>query len=113
MRKISSYIFKFIIFIILIFSTLVVSFCMQHRKIEIPMEGEVVVWKHGPSLIVKAILGPRREHIIISPKVDSLFYEPKYEKYLGQFPIDYKPKCFSDLTKEEYVRFESEYGNRS
>lgn len=112
-RKIGSFAFKIIIFLMLIFIALVVSFCMQDRKDEIPMEGDVVVWKHGASLIVKAILGPRREHVIVNPKVDSLIYEPKYEKYLGQFPIDYKPKCFSELAKEEYVKFESEYGNRS
>lgn len=66
---------------------------------DIPQEGEIVTWKQDPKLIVKAKLGPRREHI--PDRFDSEFYKPEREHYLGQFPIDYVPEKFPLLTREE------------
>ncbi|WP_367947490.1 hypothetical protein [Acinetobacter sp. BY484] len=58
-----------------------------------------MTWKQNPQLIVKAKLGPRREHI--PDRFDSEFYRPAREHYLGQFPIDYVTEKFPPITQEE------------
>jgi hypothetical protein len=74
--------------------------CMQK---EISQEGEVVTWKLTPELIVKARLGERRKHIPDTHcfRCESEFYRPEYERYIGQFPIDYQPKKFDKLDETE------------
>ncbi|WP_017394648.1 MULTISPECIES: hypothetical protein [Acinetobacter] len=69
----------------------------------IPQEGEVVTWKQNNHLIVKAKLGERRKHIVNEhcPKCERDFYKPEREHYLGQFPIDYKPEKFSEISVVE------------
>lgn len=77
----------------------------------IPKEGDVVTWKHNSELIIRAELGQRREHI---PETNcdrcEAGYEPEYELFVGQFPIDYEPEQFPKLTEDEYASFEAEYG---
>jgi len=75
-----------------------------------PQEGDIVVWKHNSELIIKAKLGQRREHVIVDPRTDHFFYEPEYEKFIGQFPIDYKPKPFPKFTEQEQIEFEADWG---
>ena len=75
------------------------SGCRQ--KPPIPKEGDIVVWMHSPELIIKAKLGQRREHVVSDPRLDHLFYEPEYERFIGQFPIDYKPIPFPKFTEAE------------
>ena len=84
---------------VLIMTTTVLWGCMPKKKLNIPQEGDLVVWKQNPQLIVKAKLGPRREHI--PDQFDSEFYRPAREHYLGQFPIDYVPEKFDSITQEE------------
>lgn len=62
-----------------------------------------MTWKQNPQLIVKAKLGPRREHIVDThcKRCEREFYRPEREHYLGQFPIDYVPENFSPITQEE------------
>ncbi|WP_145926236.1 hypothetical protein [Thalassolituus oleivorans] len=102
-RKIGA--FKFIIFLMLAFLALVVSFFMQEKEVVIPMEGDVVTWRFSPDLITRARLGQRRKHVVIHPEIDNLFYEPEYERFLGQFPIDYIPEQFPAFTVEEAAFF--------
>jgi len=78
----------------------------------IPKEGDVVIWKYSPELIIKAKLGQRREHVIKDSRTDHLFYEPEYERFIGQFSIDYQPVSFPKFTKEEQTAFEAEYGSK-
>ncbi|OTG86890.1 hypothetical protein [Acinetobacter sp. ANC 3832] len=73
--------------------------CFQRDKQEIPQEGEIVFWKQDLELIVKAKLGPRREHI--PSQFDYEFYRPAREHYLGQFPIDYVPEKFQPITQQQ------------
>ncbi|ATZ68343.1 hypothetical protein BSR56_13925 [Acinetobacter haemolyticus] len=78
--------------------------CMQKKEPPyIPQEGEVVTWKQNNHLIVKAKLGERRKHIVNEhcPKCERDFYKPEREHYLGQFPIDYKPEKFSEISMVE------------
>ncbi|WP_276669202.1 hypothetical protein [Thalassolituus oleivorans] len=109
-RKIGA--FKFIIFLMLAFLALVVSFFMQEKEVVIPMEGDVVTWRFSPDLITRARLGQRRKHVVIHPEIDNLFYEPEYERFLGQFPIDYIPEQFPAFTVEEAAFFLKQYGEK-
>ena len=77
----------------------------------IPKEGDVVTWMQNSSLIIRAELGQRREHIVDS-EMDPLIYEPEYEMFVGQFPIDYVPEPFPKFTEEERVAFEAEYAKK-
>jgi hypothetical protein len=79
-------------------SILWMSGCTDKPKI--PQAGEVVVWKWNDQLVFKARLGQRREHIVDThcPKCERDFYNPQYDRYLGQFPIDYVPEKFDNLT---------------
>ena len=78
----------------------------------IPEEGDIVVWKHNSALIIKAKLGQRREHVVSDPRTDHRFYEPEYEKFIGQFPIDYKPKPFPKFTEQEHIDYETAKRNK-
>lgn len=86
------------------------SGCRQ--KPPIPKEGDIVVWMHNPELIIKAKLGQRREHVVSDPRLDHLFYEPEYERFIGQFPIDYKPTPFPKFTEAERRDFTAEYKSK-
>ncbi|MDI1297948.1 hypothetical protein [Methylotenera sp.] len=89
----------------LMIAVLLTGACMRNDA-AIPKEGDVVTWKHNSALIIRAELGQRREHI--PNKIDNLIYEPEYERYIGQFPIDYVPEPFPKFTEEERVAFEAE-----
>jgi hypothetical protein len=78
----------------------------------IPKEGDVVIWKHSSELIIKAKLGQRREHVIIYPSLGDYDYEPEYEKFIGQFPIDYAPKPFPTFTEQERIAYETAKRNK-
>ena len=80
-------------------ATAMLTGCFSSEKAHIPKEGEIVVWKQNPQLIVKAKLGPRRQHI--PDQFDSEFYRPAREHYLGQFPIGYVPEKFAPITQGE------------
>ena len=95
----------------LIFAALFTSGCMQ-QEIDIPKEGDVVIWKHRPELIIKTKLGQRREHVAADARTDHLFYEPQYERFIGQFPIDYEPEPFPNFTEEEFAAFIAEYASK-
>ena len=86
-------IIKLTAFITITWMSIWMSGCM---KKEPPKEGEVVVWKWNEHLVFKARLGQRREHI--EGRFDSEFYNPESDRYLGQFPIDYVPEKFANLT---------------
>ena len=86
-------IIKLTAFITITWMSMWMSGCM---KKEPPKEGEVVVWKWNEHLVFKARLGQRREHI--EGRFDSEFYNPESDRYLGQFPIDYVPEKFANLT---------------
>jgi hypothetical protein len=78
----------------------------------IPKEGDVVIWKHSSELIIKAKLGQRREHVIVDARTDHLQYEPEYENFIGQFPIDYNPKPYPKFTEQERIAFETKYASK-
>jgi hypothetical protein len=84
------------------------------QKPPIPKEGDVVVWKHNSELIIKAKLGQRREHVIskADASTDHLFYEPEYERFIGQFPIDYDPKPFPKFSEAERRDFIAEHDSK-
>ena len=93
----------------LMIAVLLMGACMRKDPV-IPKEGDVVTWMQNSSLIIRAELGQRREHI--PRKIDNLIYEPEYEMFIGQFPIDYVPERFPKLTEEERVAFEAEYAKK-
>lgn len=76
--------------------------CTPKEKPYIPQEGDLVTWKQNPQLIVKAKLGPRREHIVDThcKRCEREFYRPEREHYLGQFPINYVPEKFAPITQQ-------------
>ncbi len=78
----------------------------------IPKEGDVVIWKHNSELIIKTKLGQRRDHVITDSRTDHRFYEPEYEKFIGQFPIDYQPKPLPMFTEQKRIAFETEWGSK-
>lgn len=83
------------------------------RSKPIPKEGDVVIWRHTPpELIIKAKLGQRREHVVADSRTDHLHYEPQYERFIGQFPIDYAPKPFPRFTEAERNAFLAEYASK-
>lgn len=77
--------------------------CKEQKKQDIYKEGEIVTWKFNDQLIIKAKVGPRREHIPDThcKRCEREFYRPSLEHYLGQFPIEYKPKEIPELTNIE------------
>jgi len=78
----------------------------------IPKEGDVVIWKHNSELIIKAKLGQRRAHTISDPRTDHRFYEPEYERFIGQFPIDYEPEPFLKFTEQEHITYEADHASK-
>lgn len=87
--------------------------CKPQEEVHIPREGDIVTWKQNDQLIVKAKLGPRREHIRYDgcEKCKREFYHPDREHYLGQFPIDYIPKKYLKITTEEAESLSLPYSN--
>jgi len=77
--------------------------CMQQGKKQDPYkEGDIVTWKINDHLILKAEVGERREHVVTrTPKGEAEFYRPQYERYIGQFPIDYQPTRFEKISESE------------
>jgi hypothetical protein len=86
--------------------TVLLGGCMQQA--DIPREGDIVTWRHNSQLIIKTKLGQRREHVNAHPRIDHLIYEPEYERFIGQFPIDYVPERFPKFTEAERSAFEAE-----
>lgn len=88
--------------------------CMQKEDVVIPKEGDIVTWRHNSQLIIKTKLGQRREHVITPSRegIDHLIYEPEYERFIGQFPIDYVPERFPKFTEAERIAFEAEDANK-
>jgi hypothetical protein len=82
----------------------------------IPKEGDVVIWSNkwnkDSELIIKAKLGQRREHVIVDARTDHLSYEPEYERFIGQFPIDYDPKPYPTFTEQERIAYETAKRNK-
>jgi hypothetical protein len=77
---------------------------MQQGKKQDPYkEGDIVTWKINDHLILKAEVGQRREHFLEnhSKRGEAEFYRPQYERYLGQFPIDYQPTRFDKISESE------------
>lgn len=89
--------------------------CMKKEKdqVYVPQEGEIVTWKQNDHLIVKAKLGERRKHIVNEhcPKCERDFYKPEREHYLGQFPIDYKPEKFPEISVTEAKKLPLPYSD--
>lgn len=80
------------------------KFACSIRLPPVPKEGEIVTWWINSNLIIKTKLGERRRHI---PKsTDKYYYEPMFERYLGQFPIDFIPEAFPKLTRAEFSALE-------
>ena len=77
--------------------------CMQQEKKQDPYkEGNIVTWKINDHLILKAEVEERREHFVThNERVEREFYRPQYERYIGQFPIDYQPTEFDNISEEE------------
>lgn len=77
--------------------------CMQQDIKQDPYkEGDIVTWKINDHLILKAEVGERREHVVTrTPKGEAEFYRPQYERYIGQFPIDYQPTRFEKISESE------------
>ena len=97
--------------IFLMVTVLLTGGCMQQQEADIPQEGDVVTWVQS-SLIIKAKLGQRRAHVIAAPRIDHLIYEPQYELFIGQFPIDYEPEPFPKFTEEEQTAFLAEFNSK-
>ena len=95
----------------LIFLLLLTGGC-KREEVYIPQEGDVVTWKKSSELVIKARLGQRREHVPANPRTDYRFYEPQYERFIGQFPIDYEPEPFPKFTEEELAAFEAEHASK-
>ena len=77
---------------------------MQQDKKQDPYKkGDIVTWKINDHLILKAEVGQRREHSLEnhSKRGEAEFYRPQYERYLGQFPIDYQPIGFDKISESE------------
>ena len=87
--------------------------CFQRENSVLPKEGDIVTWKQNDHLIVKAILGERRKHIVNTHcrRCEVEFYRPEREHFLGQFPIDYIPEKFSKINKLEANSLPNPYSN--
>lgn len=79
--------------------------CMQQEKKQDPYkEGDIVTWKINDHLILKAEVGERRKHIVTrTSRGEAEFYRPQYERYIGQFPIDYQPTRFAKISEVEAI----------
>ncbi len=79
------------------------SSCSKTDTYTPPKEGDIVTWKWTPQLVFKARLGQRRIHIPDThcTRCEREFHKPQYDRFLGQFPIDYVPERFEKLTATE------------
>lgn len=66
----------------------------------IPKQGDTVTWLINDFLIIGTQLGERRKHIPRS--TDSRYYEPEFEKYIGQFPVDFIPEPRPQLSMQAF-----------
>ncbi len=107
MLKLKTELVSFCLMLILLFAC-IASLIGCKPSQSIPEEGDIVIWKHSPELIIKAKLGQRRAHVITNPRHDDYFYEPEYERFIGQFSIDYQPKPFPNFTEQERIAYETE-----
>lgn len=102
--------------LILMIAVLLMGACMQKDAV-IPKEGDVVTWKQdarkNAAIIIKTKLGQRRKHI---PDTHcdrcEADYEPEYELFVGQFPIDYVPERFPKFTEAERAAFEADFDKK-
>lgn len=76
--------------------------CVSKKKQDPYKEGDIVTWKINDHLILKAEVGERREHFVThNERVEREFYRPQYERYIGQFPLDYQPVSFDTINEAE------------
>ena len=76
--------------------------CSQQKKQDPYKEGDIVTWKINDHLILKTEVGQRREHFVThNERVERDLYRPQYERYIGQFPIDYQPTGFDKINEAE------------
>ncbi len=88
---------------VLIALMLIVSACAKKDSYIAPKEGDIVVWKQSDEFVIRARLGRQRKHIPDEgcPRCEGAFYSPRWEWFLGQFPIDYVPEKLPPITKNE------------
>lgn len=77
-------------------SIIPLSGCAINNEVK---EGDLVTWQITPKFIVKTELGLQQE--LIAHTIDSPLYNDPYEKYVGVFPLDYKPVKHEQLSIEE------------
>ena len=90
--------------IMILLVSIIQAGCMYKLEKKDPYEkGEIITWKLWENMIIKTELGERRIHSSANhtERGEKEFYHPEQEHYLGQFPIDYQPKPFPKLSKEE------------
>ncbi len=80
--------------------------CSKQPEKHIPQEGELVTWYMTPELVIRTRLGERREHIV--GKHDAEFYRPHFERYIGQFPIDYQPERLEKISVAELKQWSAD-----
>lgn len=80
--------------------------CSKQPAKHIPQEGELVTWYMTPELVIRTRLGERREHIV--GKHDAEFYRPHFERYIGQFPIDYQPERLEKISVAELEQWSAD-----
>lgn len=80
--------------------------CSKQPAKHIPQEGELVTWYMTPELVISTRLGERREHIV--GKHDAEFYRPHFERYIGQFPIDYQPERLEKISVAELKQWSAD-----
>ncbi|MFA9203806.1 MAG: hypothetical protein ACEQSD_07400 [Flavobacteriales bacterium] len=80
--------------------------CSKQPAPHIPQEGELVTWYMTPELVIRTRLGERREHIV--GKHDAEFYRPHFERYIGQFPIDYQPESLEKISVAELKQWSAD-----
>ena len=94
----------FTVMTILLLGLSLLQGCMQQKKQDPYKEGDIVTWKINDHLILKAEVGQRREHVVTrTPRGEAEFYRPQYERYIGQFPIDYQPTRFAKISEVEAI----------
>lgn len=94
-----------ILFLVII--TVLQGGCMKKEKKDPYKQGDLVTWKFNEELIIKTELGQRRIHIKDKDqRIENTFYRPHLEHYVGQFPIDYQPKKYATLSKQEAQQIE-------
>ncbi len=98
---------KFYTIFLAMFMAMTQTACFKKEKKDPYKQGELVTWKFNEELIIKTELGQRRKHIPLDPpRAEKEFYRPHLEHYVGQFPIDYQPKKYPTLSKQEAKQIE-------